>query len=164
MAKNLDDLTNSWTPDPNRLSREDVQSALKTAQAVLGYSGRMLSGSKSGYSKNNPANVPVFNGNVITEKLGKIWYGDLDITLDGEKLQALAITLGETVYVLREMDARFENENNPKLERAVVKFTATGVEFGESLKAYDKENEFMVETCNRGKFAGKIVYKKEYRR
>jgi hypothetical protein len=164
MAKNMEDLMNSWTPDPNRLARPEVQSGMATAQAVLGYAGRMMSGSKSGYSKTNPANVPVFNGNVVTEKLGKVWYGDLDLTLDGEKLQALAVALGEKVYVLREMAARFENENKPQLDRSVAIFDGTTIAFGEELKSYDKTGEFLVEICRSGKLAGKIVYKKEYRR
>jgi hypothetical protein len=35
------------------------------------------------------------------------------------KVVALAEALGEKLYVLREHDARFENEANPKLDKAV---------------------------------------------
>lgn len=163
MAKNLDELTNSWNPDPNRLARPEVQSAMATAKSVLGYPGKIMCNSKSGYSKSHPTNVPVFNGNVITEKLGKIWFGDLDLTIDGDSLKSLSVTLGEKIYVLREHDARFENENNPKLENAVAIFESGSIDFGPELKAYGKE-EFMVEICSRGKLKGKMVYKKEYRR
>lgn len=71
--------------------------------------GRMISGSKSAYRDEYPDNVVVFNGNIITKKRGKIWYGDLDVTLDFDNLKAVADELGEDLYVLYEMDARFEN-------------------------------------------------------
>jgi hypothetical protein len=89
---------------------------------VLGMCGRMLSGSKSGYDKAHPGNVVVFNANVCTKKLGKIWFGDIDVTRDEAKLKELAGKLGEPVYVLYEQDARFENETNPKFDmaRAVI--------------------------------------------
>ena len=73
--------------------------------------GRMVGGSKSGYSSQHEANLVVFNGNVIIEKHGKIWYGDLDVTIDEEKLQAIANELCRDLYILGEHDARFENEN-----------------------------------------------------
>ena len=73
--------------------------------------GRMISGSKSGYHSQHQANLVVFNGNIIIEKHGKIWFGDIDITLEREKLQAIANELNRDLYILREHDARFENEN-----------------------------------------------------
>jgi hypothetical protein len=163
VAKTLEDLAALWNPDPNRLARADVQSAMKTAQSILGYPGRMMSASKSGYNKNYPANVAVFNSNVVTEKLGKIWFGDIDLTLDGDKLKALAETLGEKVYVLREMAARFENENSPQLDKSVAIFEKDNIIFGTELKIYGRE-EYQVEICKLGRYAGKMVYKKEFRR
>jgi hypothetical protein len=35
----------------------------------------------------------------------------LDLTLDGEKLDKIAESLGEKLFVVREMDGRFENES-----------------------------------------------------
>lgn len=92
--------------------------------SILGFPGRMISGSKSGYRMRFPDNRPVFNANVCVES-GKIWYGDLDLTLDGDKLQGLANELGERVYVLYEMDARFENEERPLLGQAVETYEPT---------------------------------------
>lgn len=86
----------------------------------------MISGSKSAYSENHKQNVPIFNANLCTKSSGKIWYGDLDLTLDKDKLAILAIELNEDVYVLRELDARFEKEESPKFEEAVVIFKASG--------------------------------------
>lgn len=88
--------------------------------------GRMISGSKTGYLLQYPNNLPVFNANLCTEKRGKIWYGDLDITKDKKVLSDLAVSLGEKLYVLREMDARFDNESSPKFERAVAVFDVDG--------------------------------------
>jgi hypothetical protein len=96
------------------MAREDREQKA----AVLGHPGRMISGSKSGYRNRFPKNRPGFNANVCVES-GKIWHGDLDLTLDGERLQQLANELDEKVYVLHEMDARFENEESPLLDRAI---------------------------------------------
>ena len=75
------------------------------------YFGRMLSGSKSMYRESNPNSVVYFNANLVTAKDGKIWWGDLDITKDGETLKAIAEENNTILYVLKEMDGRFENEN-----------------------------------------------------
>jgi hypothetical protein len=95
----------------------------KTVSDLLGHCARMISGSKSGYRAMYPASKPVFNANVCTEQ-GKIWYGDLDLAdpEDVRKLQQLANVLETKIYVLSEMDARFENEDKPRLERAVTTF------------------------------------------
>jgi hypothetical protein len=73
--------------------------------------GRMISGSKSSYREKYPDHVVVFNANIITESRNKIFYGDLDLNLDIDNLTNVAKSLGEPLYVLREMDGRFENEN-----------------------------------------------------
>lgn len=88
----------------------------------LGHNGCMLSGSKSSYLHANPKNVVFFNANLYNAEGIKIWYGDLDITKSRAKLQELAKTLGETLYVTREMPFRFEKVTVARLEReATVK-------------------------------------------
>lgn len=77
--------------------------------------GRMISGSKTAPK----GHICVFNANLCT-KAGKFWFGDLDLTEDKDKLQVLADEKGETIYVLREKDARFQNEAKPLLENAVA--------------------------------------------
>lgn len=99
----------------------------KTATAIIGITGRMISGSKSLYRRAHPDHTVVFNANLCTAG-GKFWYGDLDITLDQERLQELADTIGETVYVLYESDGRFENEGRPLLHNAIAQFNPTGNE------------------------------------
>lgn len=74
-------------------------------------SGRMISGSKSGYRKRNPDNVVYFNANIFILGEGKIWWGDLDLTIDTPLLEEISGEIGKKLYVLSEMDGRFENEN-----------------------------------------------------
>jgi hypothetical protein len=92
---------------------------------ALGYPGRMISGSKSGYRDRHPDNFVVFNSNICTES-EKVWFGDIDLTLQKEALCELAKANNETIYVLYEMDARFENEDSPQLGKAPIKFLSDG--------------------------------------
>lgn len=79
-------------------------------------SGRMISHSKSGYREKYPENEVYFNCNIFVLGEGKIWYGDLDVTREEETLKAIAWDLGKKLYVLREMDGRFGNEDLPDSE------------------------------------------------
>ena len=93
------------------------------AEETLGYTGKMLSGSK----KSPEGETIVWNSNVCTKKHGKIWFGDLNITRDIDKLKELAIRIKDTVYVLREHDARFEYEYDPRFNEAVFAAYPSGV-------------------------------------
>jgi len=93
--------------------------------SALGHSGKMISWSKSGYAQANPNNFVIFNANIACIE-GKVWYGDIDITLNKENLQEIAKFCEETVYVLYEMDGRFDNEESPKLDRAAIEFYPDG--------------------------------------
>lgn len=87
----------------------------------LGLPGRMISGSKSGYRQRFPQNLVIFNANLCTES-EKIWWGDLDLTFDAEKLEILSNSLDKKLFVLYEMDARFENEEKPLLGKTAITF------------------------------------------
>ncbi len=73
------------------------------------YCGRLISGSK----KAPEGHQCVWNANIITESQGKVWWGDIDITKEASKLKAIAAEAGEPLYVLREMDCRFNTEKDP---------------------------------------------------
>jgi hypothetical protein len=73
--------------------------------------GRMLAYSKSEYHSANPHSVCYFNANIVTARDGKIWFGDLDLTKDALTLKVIAEQIGEIIYVLKEIDCRFEDEN-----------------------------------------------------
>jgi hypothetical protein len=113
-------------------------------ERVLGYSGRMISGSKSGYRKVYPENVPVFNANLVIEDAGKyvkIWHGDVDLTTDAEKLLKASEKTAKKLYVLYEMDARFENESKPAVHRNIASYDASQpqnlqVEIGEQYDTF----------------------------
>jgi hypothetical protein len=103
---------------------------------ALGFSGRMISASKSGYRDRNPNNFAIFNANVCTDA-GKLWWGDIDLTLSKDALIQAAVAEGQTIYVLYEMDGRFENEDSPKIQEAVVRFLPDGtVKIREDLQQY----------------------------
>jgi hypothetical protein len=74
------------------------------------YLSRMISSSKSGYRERYPDNQVYFNANIFILGEGKVWWGDLDITLDKDNLECVARDLGKDLFILREMDGRFENE------------------------------------------------------
>ena len=92
----------------------------------LGMNGRMLSGSKSGYGDAYPTRVPIFNANICAKEYGKLWYGDIDVTIDEKDLITLAKELNTTLYLFYEMDARFEKSKNIDYNRAIFKIDALG--------------------------------------
>ena len=84
------------------------------------YPGRMLSMSKTAPK----GHVCVWNANIVTENKDKVWFGDLDLTDDAEDLQWYADDLGLTIYVMKEMDARFLRPGDQiDLLRAVVSYS-----------------------------------------
>ena len=72
------------------------------------YCGRMVSGSK----RAPEGQRCIWNANVVTKSGGKVWFGDLNLTKEGKLLKEVAEAIGEPIYVLREMDARFETEGD----------------------------------------------------
>lgn len=88
--------------------------------------GRLISGSKSRYREQYPNNEVYFNANVFVLGEGKIWYGDLDITRDGEILEEIAREIGKNLFILKEMDGRFGNENLSDVE--ILKLASYKVE------------------------------------
>ena len=90
------------------------------------FSGRMLSFSKSGYRDQFPDNDVYFNANIFVLGEGKIWYGDIDVTKEKEQLENVAREIGKDLYILREMDGRFGNEelkDSEIITRAMCKIT-----------------------------------------
>jgi hypothetical protein len=66
------------------------------------------------------------DANVCTEKRGKIWFGDLDLTEDEPLLAELARGLNAPVYVVFEGAARFGTEDAPLLHDYVLKVNPSG--------------------------------------
>jgi len=100
--------------------KQEQQALLfEMACEVFGYPARLLSGSKSAYRERFPGHKVAFNGNLCTKEYGKIWYGDIDVTLESKALDELAQKAGVDVYVLYEMDGRFEYESDPQFDKAI---------------------------------------------
>ena len=87
-------------------------STIKSAFYDSGFiPGRMIGGSKSAYRSKYPDNEVYFNANIFVLGEGKIWYGDIDITRDTDQLKSIATSIGKTLYIVSELNGRFENEN-----------------------------------------------------
>jgi len=111
---------------------------LAAVDRVLGYPGRMISGSKSAYSAKYGTHFTIFNSNVFVEGIGKVWYGDLDLTKDESKLSKLALTLRQKIHVLYEMDGRFENEDRSDKDLSKVSAYVTDGKTGDIGKKYQQ--------------------------
>ena len=84
--------------------------------------GRMISASKI----TPEDHVCIFNANVCSKSRGKFWFGDLDLTDDADDLRKLAADQGETIYILRERDARFDTETAPLFEKSGARISPDG--------------------------------------
>lgn len=84
--------------------------------------GRMINSTKT----SPKGEICVFNANLVTKGKDKFWFGDLNLTRDVEQLKLAAKERGEDVYVLREIDARFQNEAKPRFENAVARIEPSG--------------------------------------
>jgi hypothetical protein len=80
--------------------------------------GRLISWSKSAYRKAYPDHLVLFNASIGDATGSCLWWGDLDVSLDEEKLVALAAALEKTLYVFAEADTHWV-EHLP-VERATV--------------------------------------------
>lgn len=69
---------------------------------LLGPTGRMIAGSKSGYRKCFPKNLVVFNARVSLDGQGQVWRGDLDLTRDEALLVRLAELADRELHVKSE--------------------------------------------------------------
>jgi hypothetical protein len=87
--------------------RDEVEKIFDTYHM---FAGRMISGSKSGYYSQHPKHDVVFNANIFIPSVGKVWFGDLDITLDNKLLQEICNEIGEEMIVVSEMLGRFGAE------------------------------------------------------
>jgi len=109
--KKIQEFIDKISPDP--MTEIDIRKSMFINE-TLGYAGKMISASKKNYN-----GKCVFNANLCT-KSTKLWFGDIDLEKDTVKLQKIADELKENIYVLKEMDGRFENEKKPLIENAVL--------------------------------------------
>lgn len=95
---------------------------------------RLISGNKTLYRNRFPKNFVCFNANIFADGIGKVWWGDIDITQDHKKILQVASNLKIKLYILYEMDGRFENVNRDDFKVVSIWNTDTGL--GEKMKKY----------------------------
>ena len=108
---------------------------------------RMLGAHKIDYRMENEGDLIVFNANVLMSGYGKIWYGDLNLTLEWVILKSIAQSLNTTLYILWEMDARFGEEGKP-FEKLIEKAVWNTTDDKPTLEWYKKKID---KKYNRGK-------------
>jgi hypothetical protein len=65
----------------------------------------------------------------------KVWYGDIDLTISKTALQTISVDENIDIYVLREMDGRFENEDKPRMDYPVAIYKSNGkIQYGELIE------------------------------
>ncbi len=116
----LKEKLSKWMTLANSGNQKDIQK--QTAITVLGSLDLLIAYSKSGYRRDHPDELVIFNANVVSEE-AKIWFGDLNVTESEAKLQSLANTLKQKVFVLNEMDAKWDTEATPDISRPARVFT-----------------------------------------
>jgi hypothetical protein len=142
--KDFDKALDKWlakiSPSKERSQPSLEQQAL--IEKNLGYCGAMISSHKQAAKTKGKEHLAVFNANIVVEGFGKVWFGDIDVTIDEEKIKKLALGFKSTVYVLREMDARFDHENSPQLQNAVYSTDGVTNNIGQSItKYYERIND-----------------------
>jgi hypothetical protein len=83
-------------------------------EAVLGPPGRLLSGSKTAYSRAHPDHEVLFNACAFACEAGEeddaveVWFGDIDLTLERDLVQRAADAVGVRLLLTPEQPFRFE--------------------------------------------------------
>lgn len=124
-----------------------MENIKKLLEQTIGITNRMITGSKSGYRKAYPKHAAIFNANLVIlkdDKPVKVWWGDLDLTLEHPKLLKASEKIGTPLYVLYEMDGRFDNDKIPLIERYIAKYDASAaqnlqVELGTYSEYFERE-------------------------
>jgi hypothetical protein len=106
---------------------EVVVRIAEAAVEILGPHGRLISGSKSAYSRAFPDHEVLFNACVFDEAGTQIWFGDVDLTLESGKLQQLADRAG-TVYVSPEWPYRFDGLPADRSDDRIQRFDQHGTQ------------------------------------
>lgn len=107
----------------------------------LGHTGKMISGSKSGYAKLHKKNAAVFNSNIFSydgKEYNRVWFGDIDLTLELDNVKKYSNQLGLPLFIFFEQDGRYQYETIPNIGRHLVKVDGDIVELGETYKFYFK--------------------------
>ncbi len=111
---------------PPPLDKEFKPNELSAVFSDAGLSLGRCFGSKSGYCRMNPGHIFVPNANVFCRRYGKVWWGDLDLKCDKPALEKVARRLRCRLYVLKEMDGRYEAAEKPDTQVIACALWHTG--------------------------------------
>lgn len=85
--------------------------------------GRSL-GPKTAYIAKYPRHFVIFNASIFAKSGERVWFGDIDIDEDANRLKKFATELGEDILLFRESDVK---DNKPKnWGDAIAVFPVTG--------------------------------------
>lgn len=115
MSLPIEWFTNAWKKGEKEpiLGRVTINMS-DEATKILGFPGAMISASKSGYDRAHPDNTVYFNACIWNKEKEEIWFGDLDITENTDRLVALANKVGK-IYVTPEQPWRFYGWDKKRL-------------------------------------------------
>lgn len=84
-------------------------------EKILGPAGRLISGSKSSYQTAHRDHRVLFNACIFDEKGQEVWFGDIDLTEEEDKLKKVAAKIGK-ITVTPEHPFRWDglNKKNAK--------------------------------------------------
>jgi len=75
-------------------------------EKIIGETGRMISGSKSGYRSVHTKNLVLFNANIAVKdsngSFTNVWYGDIDLTFDCNLLIEVSEKTKRKLYIVQE--------------------------------------------------------------
>ena len=117
-----------------------IQEIQQHFEAYSFHKGRMIGGSKTGYRNMHPDDLIVFNANILMPGYGKVWYGDLNLSEDYLALREIAQNLNTELYVLRESDGRF-GEEDKSLDELIKKAVWNTDELKPTKEWYKKKRE-----------------------
>lgn len=95
------------------------------AVELLGHHGRLLSPSKSAYREAHGDNDVYFNACIFDRSGLQRWFGDVDVTLERDKLEHLAGRIG-SIYLTPEKPYRFQGLVDHEEDERVLRFEGGG--------------------------------------
>lgn len=83
-----------------KIEKEDEIELKSVAYKYFGLSGKSITMDPKSYRATYPNKTIVFKGNIVTKNGTLLWFGDLNITDEEEKLMNLSDEIGTSIYIL----------------------------------------------------------------
>jgi hypothetical protein len=85
---------------------EPDEQFIELAMTVGLHLSRLIGLSKTGFIRRHPQHAAIFNATIADAEGRRLWWGDLDLTVDEEALHRLAERAGLDLYIYYEGDSR----------------------------------------------------------